>query len=344
MIVPDNESRVCDAVVRTLEKWTCETRSDIRHPDKEGSNPPVDLRVRLGTQDYAIEHTRIQSFEYQIATVDVANQIIRHVQKHFPHPFPSQAYYELQFPIKVLIPKGRGRRQRALGNLVTWIRANEQILRERNSDRILSVHDPYEANDRIRGVPPGFDCEFELLHWPVAPLIQKNPGTLSFRFIFPTNEENLRLNSLRQTFSKKCPKLQKCKEEGARTVLVLESSEPGLIRFEFRGSLLPTLLVECSNAPDEIFLVDTSSDHWDVQLIKRDEAHWPNTGMPELGGFYYDPDTPAPGIPEWLASFPKNMRDGLQLDRMYTPFLPGWAPMTFDKNELDNLMVKSAGL
>lgn len=331
MIVPDNESRVCDAVVRTLEKWTCEKRSDIRHPDKEGSNPPVDLRVRLGTQDYAIEHTRIQSFPNQIATVNVAKKIILYVQEHIPHPFPSPAYYELQFPIKMLMPKSRGRK-RALGNLVTWIHSNEQILRERNSDRILSVHNPYEASDRIQGTPLGFDCYFELLYWPVASLIPRQPGTLSYRFIHPIEQERLRLKSLRQTFSKKCPKLQKCKTEGARTVLVLESSDPGLIRFEFRDSLLPTLLAEFANAPDEIFLVESSSDHWYVQLLKRDEAHWPNTGMPELGGFYYDPNSPAPGIPEWLASFPQKMRDDFQLDSMYTPFLPGWAPITYDKN------------
>ena len=338
MIVPDNESRVCDAVVRTLEKWTRKTRSDIRHPDKEGSYPPVDLRVRLGTQDYAIEHTRIQSFENQIATVAVANQIIRHVRKQIPNPFPCLAYYELQFPIKVSVPKGRGRRRRAFDNLVAWVRANEQILRERNSDRNLSVHNPYEANDSIRGVPLGFDCQFELLHWPIAPFIPRKPGTISFRFIPPIDQERPRLNSLRQTLSKKCPKLQKCKVEGARTVLVLESSDPGLISFEFRGSLLPTLLAGCANAPDEIFLVESSTDHWWVRLLKRDEAHWPNSGMPELGKSYYDPDpSQLPGIPEWLASIPKHMRDAHQLDGIYTPFLPGWAPMVYEKNELDDL-------
>ena len=76
MIVPNNEGRVCDAVVRTLEKWTRETRSDVRHPDKEGDTPPVDLRLKLGSQDYAIEHTRIESINNQIATVVVAKRII----------------------------------------------------------------------------------------------------------------------------------------------------------------------------------------------------------------------------------------------------------------------------
>ena len=80
-----------------------------------------------------------------------------------------------------------------------------------------------------------------------------------------------------------------------------------------------------------------------MQLLKRDEAHWPDTGMPEMGGIYYDPDpSPLLGIPEWLDSIPKGMRDALQLDRMYTPFLPGWVPNTFEKGELADLTATPA--
>ena len=124
--------------------------------------------------------------------------------------------------------------------------------------------------------------------------------------------------------------------EGARTVLVLESGDAGLLCYEFRGDLLPLLPAECTNAPDEIFLVETCADLWWVWLIKRGGSHWPDTGMPELNRSYYDPDaSPLPSIPEWLAGIPQRMRAALQLDDMYTPFLPGWAPATFEKDELE---------
>ena len=339
MIVPDNEGRVCDAVVRALEKWTGETRTDVRHPDKQGALPPVDLRLRLGAREYAIEHTRIESFDSQIATVAVVNRMIRHVRNHIPGPFPGPAYYELQFPIDVTLPRGGGKRARALNGLVEWIRAGERILRNRNSGPSLPMSSFHTANDSIEGIPPGFRCQFDLLHWPVARFIGPTPGTLSFRFIFPEDREALRVDSLRQAFSKKCPKLHACREEGARTVLVLESGDPGLVNFEFRGDLLPSLLAGCKNPPDEVFLVETCADHhWRSWLLKRDERHWPDTGMPELGPFYYDPEpSDLPGIPEWLESIPQWEREALQLDRMYTPFMRGWAPATYEKNELDDL-------
>ena len=164
------------------------------------------------------------------------------------------------------------------------------------------------------------------------------PGEFLFRFIPPDDLEGPRTDRLREGFSRKCPKLQECKTEGARTVLVLESGDAGLVSFEFRGDLLPSLLAERTNAPDEIFLVETCADLWWVWLIKRGDSHWPDTGMPELNRSYYDPDaSPLPGIPEWLASIPQRMRDALQLDDMYTPHLPGWAPATFNKDELDDL-------
>ena len=57
MAVANNEGKVCDAVVRVLEKWTGSARTDVRHPEKDGVGPPVDLRLKLGAREYAIEHT-----------------------------------------------------------------------------------------------------------------------------------------------------------------------------------------------------------------------------------------------------------------------------------------------
>ncbi|MCY4219048.1 MAG: hypothetical protein OXE56_07240, partial [Gammaproteobacteria bacterium] len=64
--------------------------------------------------------------------------------------------------------------------------------------------------------------------------------------------------------------------EGARSVLVLESKDNALTQFEFRGDLLHSVLVKHSDVPDEIFLVQTNSDHWKVVPLKQGDGHWPN--------------------------------------------------------------------
>ena len=332
-LVANNEGKVCETIVRVLEKRTRKTRTHVRHPDKEGIEGGVDLQVRLGTEEYAIEHTRIESEEKEIEIVGIANQIIKHVKENIPEPFPSPAYYELQFPSEIAWAKKK--RKRALNGLVKWIREGERTLRERNAKWKTAkdgAYWAYWANDRIKGKPEGFECEFELLHWPSARHIEVEPGSLWFRFIQPEDTEDRRLKRLQQAFDKKFRKLERCKEDGARTILVLESSQSGLGIFEFMGGLLPSALARRTNAPDEIFLAETYRDEWRVQAIKLADGHWPEMGMPELGGFYYDPDSS--DIPKYLAAMPEWPDKSLGLDRMYTPYLPGWAPARFKKDEL----------
>ena len=343
MIVPKNEGKICDAVVKALEKWTGAPRREVRRPETDGVGPPVDLRLKLGDQDYAIEHTRIESFENQIGVDTIAAAIVRHIKEKIPYPFPSSAYYELQFPLGLRLPKGKRKRARALAALVAWVRAAERTLHKRNAIRLLPVLNPHMANDWIPGTPDGFDCEFRLLHWAVVPLMGAKPGTLGFRFILPDDREGMLERRLRRSFAKKCPKLEECKHEGARTALVLESGTPGLRSFAFRGDLLPSVLASGASAPDEIFLVETHGDQWWVWPLKRDEGYWPSTGMPALNRMYYDPDaSDAPGIPEWLESVPREMRDALQIDRTYTSFLRGWTPSVFHESGLDDLTLGRA--
>ena len=187
-------------------------------------------------------------------------------QGEHPGAFPSPAYYELQFPDDVAWAKKKCKR--ALNDLVERIHEWERTLRERNAEPNIAKDDPFwanTANDSIKGRPDGFECDFHLLHWPSARHIRREPGSLGFRFIRPKDVEDRRSKRLQQAFDKKCPKLERCKEDGARTILVLESSDPGLGIFEFMGGLLPSALASRTNAPDEIFLAETYRETWEVR-------------------------------------------------------------------------------
>ena len=80
--------------------------------------------------------------------------------------------------------------------------------------------------------------------------------------------EALRADRLRKALSDKCPKLARCKDEGARTVLVLESDDIALTNQLLVRMALVDLLDERPDVPDEIYLVETETRSWAVYPMK----------------------------------------------------------------------------
>ena len=334
MYIPNYESKVCDAVVRVVEKRTGESRADVRFPEEDRWGPLVDLRLIIGTQEYAIEHTRIEPFEKQIKTSLELSEIRVYIERNLLESLPEPAYYELQVPIGFCLPVKKKERALALKNLVDWIRESAECLYVRNLHRTGPIRRPHWSDDHVKGRPEGFNCEIELLRWSDAVLIRRKPGYLGFRLFCPrefSDLEDRRYDRLTRAFSRKLPKLQKCKAAGARTVLVLETRDRNHTRFDQIGNGLPRLLAEHPDTPDEIYLVVTETDQWWVYPIKLGDDHWPKVGMPKWGQPIYEPDKlPTLGVP-------KRIRDALQLDEVYAPHPADWCPAIFNKDELNDL-------
>ena len=329
------EGKVCDAVIKAIEKRTGETRTRVRRPEVDGRGPPVDLRLKLGDQKYAIEHTLIEPFENQIKMEVIVREILDYFKDNISLPFPSPACYELQYPVDISLPDGKVKRNRALKGLTDWVCMNELVLRDKMMCWTGEPNDLYYSDHSVLGKPDGFESVFKLRRWPYAVPIRQQPGSLWLRAVYPEDMAPLRRKRLMRAFSKKCEKLQACKMDGVRTVLALESGDPALTSFEFRGDLLPEILAKYPNAPDEIILVETYSDFWHVYPLKHGDNHWPGKGMPELNQTYYDPNNS--DIPKWLDTIPRHMREGLQLDQMYTPYEHGFTLESFKEDELEDL-------
>lgn len=334
MNTPNYERKVCDAVVRVMEKRTGECRSEVRFPEEENPGPQVDLSLTLGTRKFAIEHTRIEPYENQIKISLELNEIRVYMEKNLLESLPKPAYYELQVPIGFCLPEIKKERAQALKNLVDWVRASAKCLYHRNLLRMGRIYRPHWSDDRVKGRPEGFNCEIELLRWTHAVLIRRKPGYLGYRLFCPREYSDLevrRSDRLMRAFFKKLPKLQECKALGMRTVLVLESRDGALTRFEHIGNLLPGLLAKHPDAPDEIYLVQTDFDLWWVYPIKLGEDHWPTVGMPKRGQPIYEPGTSP------ISHVPKRIRDALQLDEVFAPYPKEWCPGTFRIDELNDL-------
>ena len=141
---------VCDAIARLLESRTGEQRADVRHPELDGVGPPVDLRLRLGIQEYAIEHTRLESFESQVETGVGFSKISKHIETSLTDKLPGPACYDLHVPVSVSL------RGKAFSETGVWTVSSIGFARVRNAwtggirGQARSRRNPFRSDDCIR--------------------------------------------------------------------------------------------------------------------------------------------------------------------------------------------------
>ena len=285
---PGNEGKACDAVVRCIEQRAGEIRVAIRHPEKEGLGSPVDLRVRIGTVEYAIEHTQIEAFAGLIGSDHGYMQLIKPVVAEVSGTLPGLAVYALHFPIDTHLGVKPARLDQIRRDLIAWIRTKAQCLYERNRNRLERERKSPRYLDSIEAKPPGFPYVV-CLRIGAAISVSKQ-GALRPARLGPDREELevCRADRLREALRRKCPKLQRCKEDGARTVLVLESDDIALTNHVLVGERLAALLPERTDQPDEIYLVETEVKSWAVHCMKLNGKSWPVERSAEPVMFHVD--------------------------------------------------------
>jgi hypothetical protein len=248
-------------------------RSDAWLPEKVGMAPLVDLRFRLGTQPYAIEHTRIETFPGQIeASVDF-RRFIDPVIEELSGQLPKPGIYNLYFPLPHRLGVAANQLEKIRKDFIAWVREEAQHLHERNPGRPTRERQPRGFDEQYRAVPPGFSYEVILrreAHWART---SRHEGILLAALIAPQDVEAQRTRRLQGALERKCPKLQACKEDGARTILIFEDSDIFLSNEILIGDALVRLLKERSDTPDEIYLVQTTVDRWAVHLMKHDRSY-----------------------------------------------------------------------
>ena len=286
-----NEGKACDAVVRCIEQRAGETRAAIRRPEVAGVGPPVDLRLRLGAREYALEHTQIEAFKGRIRTDMAYKQLVEPVTVELSGTLPGTAVYELYFPIDTYLGVKPAEIDRIRQALIVWVRAKARCLYERNRDRLERERRSPRFLDSIEARPPGFPFAVRLRIRPALSSPQR--GTLLLARVAPDEEalEVARADRLREALRRKCPKLQRCKEDddSTRTVLMLESDDIALTNHVLVGECLVGLMAEREDLPDEIYLVETQvKDSWLVHRMKLDDECWPMEHLAEPTMFHMD--------------------------------------------------------
>jgi len=281
----ENEGKACDAVVKCIEQRTGETRAEVCWPRTDGS---VDFRLKLGTQDYAIEHTQIEAIPGFIQTGEAYVQFIRPVIDALSGTLPEPGAFTLHFPIDTNFGVKLPDLARIRQDFIAWIQTKAQCLYEKNRDRLEQERPSPRSLDSIEAKPSGFPYPVRL-SIGVARSASKR-GALRCGRYAPGDEElkARRAERLREALRRKCPKLQRCKEAGARTVLVLESNDIALTNHVLVGECLAILLPGRTDLPDEIYLVETEVKSWTVHCMKLDTECWPMEHLAEPTEFHVD--------------------------------------------------------
>ena len=270
-----NEGKACDAVVKLLEDRLGEARTDVRRPEMIRVGPPVDLRFRLGHQEYAIEHTEIEAFPGRIRTDESLKQLITPIREALSGTLPGPAEYVMYVPRDTSLRVRKSALREVIEDLKRWTRASADTLHERHAHELPEQRQSGPMLGPIKGAPPSFGKEIQL--WIAAGRSEAKGGTLRIgRWDREEEDPEIeRRTRLRQAFRKKCPKLLQCKREGARTVLVLETDDFVLTDHISVRQALAGGLDEREDAPDEIYLVESGVKPWTVWTMKHDAERWP---------------------------------------------------------------------
>ena len=260
----NNEGKVCDVVVRFLERRERQPRTGVLRPETSGRDSQVDLQLMLGSQVYAIEHTQIEAFEHQVRSGRHFGELIGPVKTALSDPLPGDAVYDLHFPIETGLGKKSSDLIRAQRALVHWVRENAALLHAWDGE--ICAEETYSGLHHltVSGRPSGFPYEVTLHRRTRSRLTRDEPGFLDVLRVLPGDFESWRVARLRRAIQAKCPKLRQCKEDGARTVLVLESNDLRLSNSVLIREALVPALDERQDAPDEVYLVETTSRAWAV--------------------------------------------------------------------------------
>lgn len=332
MVIQPREGKCCDAVVRQRERAAGTRRTAICDPESTGEGPPVDLRVTLGGQEYALEHTKILPFDDRLEVENAHRDITECIEDWFPDPLPGDAFYELYLPLSVPRPGlGRGGERRRRG-LHDWIRSGVDVLQARAPWRRRWSRHVYEL-DYFGGRPDGWECEFTLARSSDGVLPPREAGSLALFVGSPDEPEAPFVENLRRAFENKCPKLARCKElnSDVQTVLILEAVDLPFHFDHYIAEHLAGLLEGCAAEPDRIFLVYPHTHFWAVWVVRSNDVQWPDERIPIPHRGYREPPKL---VPE--EAHPRHFVE--QFNRLVGRETPAkWRPLFVAEAELDDI-------
>lgn len=253
----NNEKALCEALIRLLEAKFDVQRSDLTYPEDDHSGPPVEIRLRLGAQRFAIEHTLVEPFPKAIQTGRRFQELTAEIEAALNGSMPRPGTYQLVFPIHPTEGKPPHTHGALRERIIEWVREAGAALHGECPERLDRDHRPHGhrgvRKTEIDGIPLLLSRN---VHWSES---GRHDGSLFLSRSVGEDVEDQRRTRIRTALDKKLPKLTACRAEGDVTVLILEYRDIALTNQVLVSQALEAELAE-RDCPDHIFIADTTDD------------------------------------------------------------------------------------
>lgn len=257
-------------VRRCMERIKGETLAEIDRPERrERQQKAVELILRGASSEFALEHTRVESFIRQIEDDQQFTNLLSPLPTMVGDTLPVPGRYLLVVHPRAL--KGALQASKIREALAAWIRDKAPTLAVRSPGTSPS------ARHYVRERPPAVPFDVSLYRFP------GRGGKVRIGRSVPEELERERLRRIRVALDAKLPKLRSEKENGRVSVLVLESDDlPNANHALIAEALRAGIREYGDDVPDEIYLVETEQEPWVVWVIKYGPAFYPDAPSCEL--------------------------------------------------------------
>ena len=245
---------------RTGEPISIASRPELDHRNAKA----VEQLWEASLRGYAVEHTRVESFEGQIANDAKTDRLLTPVKKRLAGRL--HGYFVLAV-----------REHETAATRVDFKFAHREIER-----LVLAAAERLEvgATDTLRSARLPFEMRLHRRH-------NKSSGLVLFSDI-EGDPETLRLERFRRAFAEKCPKLSKWATEGRASVLVLESDDYQHANFMLSFDAMEKVLAERTDQPDVVVYVETDASPWSAWVFKDGERVGNDAMRNRDGGYRYE--------------------------------------------------------
>jgi len=141
--MPNNEKALCEALIRLLEAKFYAQRIDLTYPEDDHSGPPVEIRLRLGAQRFAIEHTLVEPFPKAIQTGRQFQELTAEIEAALNGSMPRPGTYQLVFPIHPTEGKPPHTHGALRERIIEWVREAGAALHGECPERLDQDHRPH---------------------------------------------------------------------------------------------------------------------------------------------------------------------------------------------------------